>query len=297
MNDTRETTATVKQDSARDLLLLACGILPSLVMGVQWMLQSGIPAAVYVQNIVAAIVGAIIAVYGKSRRVSPARGLVVTMCALVLLLGTFVAGGVQGVHRWIRIGPLAIHVASLVIPLVLIELDRILRDARLAVAFGVMFTTATALAMQPDASQATAFAGAGVVLLTLHVRRKPVAVAGIIALAVVAGLAFWRIDPLAPVAHVEEIAALIGEQGAPWKVAVVVAQALLLLPFIVPTTNASKSPRLAIAVYLALIVLAPYWGHFPVPVLGYGVSAIIGYFIGWTWLRATNTADTTLGTV
>jgi hypothetical protein len=57
-------------------------------------------------------------------------------------------------------------VASLAIPFVLVELDRLVREVRLAVA--VLLTVAATLAMQPDEGQATAFAGSGALLLSVH---------------------------------------------------------------------------------------------------------------------------------
>jgi hypothetical protein len=32
-------------------------------------------------------------------------------------------------------------------------------------------------------------------------------------------------------------------------------------------------------VYVAMVTIAPAWGTFPVPIMGYGVSPILGYFI------------------
>lgn len=269
----------------RDLLILALGILPALLLGVAWMREAGVPAGVYMQNLAAAVVGAAIAAYGLRRRVSPAGGLAIAAGAVVLLLATLVVAGVQGVHRWIRIGPLSIHPASLFLPLVLVELDRILRHARLAIAFGILLTVAAALAIQPDAGQATAFAGSGILLLAVHLKRRPAAIAGMLALLALASVSFLRSDPLAPVPHVEEIAVRIAQRGAAWAVAVVVALVLLIVPFVVRTAGVPKSAGLAVAVYLALVIAASYWGNFPVPVVGYGMSPILGYFAGWTWLR------------
>jgi hypothetical protein len=273
--------------SGRHLLVLALGVLPPLFLGVAWMRQAGLPAVVYMQNVADAVAGAAIAVYGLRRRASPTSGTAITIIAVVLLLATLGVEGVQGVHRWIRIGSLTIHVASLVIPLVLVELDRILRDARRAIAFGVLLTVAATLAMQPDAGQATAFAGAGILLVAVYLKRNRVAVAVILALLTLAGLSFLRNDPLPPVPHVEEIATRIAQRGTAWAAAVVVALTLPIVPFVTPTNRASTSAGLAVAVYLALATAASYWGHFPVPILGYGMSPIIGYFAGWAWRCAT----------
>ena len=261
-------------------MILALGVLPALLLGVVWMRHSGVPASVYMQNVVAALVGATIAFFGSRVRVS-----VVTAVAIVLLVATLATAGVQGVHRWIRVGPLTFHVASLVIPVVLVELDRLLRHARLAIAFAIMAIVGAILAMQPDAGQATAFAGAGVVLLAMHLKRNAVAIVAILALVGLAAASFLRSDSLAPVPYVEEIATRIGQQGIVWQVVVVIALALLIVPFV----RASRG--VAIAVYLTLTIAASYWGHFPVPVLGYGMSPILGYFAGWTWLRAASAVE------
>jgi cell division protein FtsW (lipid II flippase) len=276
----------------RDLLILAACILPALVLGVAWMRQTGVPAGVYMQNVAAAVAGAAIAAYGSRRHVSAPRGLAIMAAAILLLLMTLPTGGLQGVHRWIRVGPLNFHVAFLSIPLVLAELDRILRGTRLAAALCAMIIVTATLALQPDASQATAFAGSSVVLLAAHRKRSPTAIAGMLVLLVLAGLSFLKPDPLAPLPHVEEIAIRIAERGLAWQAIVFAVLTLLIAPFAVQSVTASKSAGLAVAVYLALVTAASYWGNFPVPVLGYGLSPILGYLAGWTWLRATRTDQT-----
>jgi len=218
--------------------------------------------------------------------VPPITGLAVTALSVVLLLATLVARGRQGVHRWIQLGPLTFHVASLSLPLVLIELDRLLRYARFAIAIGAILTIAVILAVQPDAGQASAFAGSAIVLLICDRTRVSVTVTAALALIALAASALLRSDPLAPVPYVEEIAIRISHRGAAWEAAVVLALALLIVPFGVPMTRGRSPAGLAVAVYLVLSIAASCWGNFPVPILGYGMSPIIGYFAGWAWLRS-----------
>lgn len=268
-------------------------MLPALILGVAWMQQSGVPAVVYGQNIAAAIAGLALAAYGLRRHAPPSRGLAVVAVACVLLLATLAVDGVQGVHRWIRLGPVTVHVASLSLPIVLAEVDRMLRSRRIIVACVVMLTVVAILAIQPDAGQATAFAGAGISLLGIRLKTNRVAIAGTLALLGLSALSFLRSDPVAPVAHVEEIAVRIGQRGTAWQAAVLIALAFLIVPFIVRTVRASTPAGFAIAVYLALVIAASFWGNFPVPILGYGMSPIIGYCAGWTWLRASRNEPTT----
>ncbi len=263
----------------RDLSILALGALPALLLGVVWMRQTAVPPALYLQNVAAAIVGAVIAVASLRRRVSPRLGITITAISIVLLVATLATAGVQGVHRWFRIGLLNLHVAALLLPLVLVELDRLLRAARMSVAIGIMLTVAAILALQPDAGQATAFVGSCVVLLAMQGKPRWVAVATMLALLALAALSFLRNDPLDAVPYVEEIAIRIGQHGVIWQVAVAVALLLLIVPF-------ARTRALAVAVYFALVIAASYWGNFPVPILGYGTSPILGYFAGWAWTRA-----------
>ncbi|MBV9071190.1 MAG: FtsW/RodA/SpoVE family cell cycle protein [Acidobacteria bacterium] len=192
--------------AGRDLLILAAGVLPAHVLGLAWMREAGVPPTVYMQNVVALIAGAAIAVFGPRRHVPPIASFAVTALSVVLLLATLVTRGMQGVHRWIQLGPLTLHVASLSIPLVLIELDGLLRQARFAIAIGAILAIAVILAVQPDAGQASAFAGSAIVLLVCGRKRVSVTVAAALALIALATISLLRSDPLAPVPYVEEIA-------------------------------------------------------------------------------------------
>ena len=57
--------------------------------------------------------------------------------------------------------------------------------------------------------------------------------------------------------------------------------ALLLLPvpFFAAWLRHRRATALALGVYVAMTLLAPAWGTFPVPVMGYGAAPILGYFI------------------
>jgi hypothetical protein len=60
----------------------------------------------------------------------------------------------------------------------------------------------------------------------------------------------------------------------------IIALVLLLMPFFVAWLRHRQSTALAIGVYTTLTLLAPAWGTFPVPVMGYGASPILGYRSG-----------------
>jgi asparagine N-glycosylation enzyme membrane subunit Stt3 len=101
----------------------------------------------------------------------------------------------------------------------------------------------------------------------------------VVALAVAA--AFARPDPLAPVPEVE------GVLGLAWAwspIAAAVAVALLAATALYPLRLARRrhpfTPALALAAIYAVQALAPAFGAFPVPLVGIGMSPILGFWLG-----------------
>ena len=99
-------------------------------------------------------------------------------------------------------------------------------------------------------------------------------------LAAAAGFTWMRRDPLAPVPHVEQVVGLAADLGAGWAVAAVAALLLLPVPFFLAGRSTGSRAGTALGTYLVITLLAPFVGTFPVPVMGYGMSPIIGYLAG-----------------
>lgn len=185
--------------------------------------------------------------------------------ALIGLVATFVFGGMQGVHRWIALGPVHLNAAELLLPATIVALAFDKRSLRLAIAVLIP------LALQPDASQAVAFAGGAIAILALSEERLLSAAL----VAVLAALSFLKPDPLAPVPEVESIIGLASPVMA--AVAVLALAGASLAPL-----AAARSPAAwGLATYLVLAALAPAFGAFPVPLTGMGVSAILGTWLGF----------------
>ena len=198
--------------------------------------------------------------------------------------------GVDGVRRWLPIGPLRLHVASVALPVLVIAIARLVSSGaernRPLLARVVAIAAVAALLMQPDASQASAFCLA-VAVMFLWGRRPSSADWLVVAIvAVCAGATWFRSDPLAPVSYVEGVVGMAADMGLAWLVACVVALVLLPLPFLVVgvSSRGEGSAHLAIAAYLVAVCAAPFMGAYPVPVIGYGLSPILGYFVALVWL-------------
>lgn len=226
----------------------------------------GAPARVWSLNLAAWIVGLGLAVALSRTRFERWWPLL----ALAGLLATFVFGGMQGVHRWIGLGPVHMNAAELLLPALIVALPG--DGRRLRLVFAVLIT----LALQPDASQATAFAGGAVAAVMTSAGPKRFLFAAFPA--ALAALSFLRPDPLAPVPEVEGII------GLAWAVSPPIA-ALAVLSLagagLAPLAAARSPAAYGLAAYLVLSALAPVFGNYPVPLVGMGISSIFGAWLGF----------------
>jgi hypothetical protein len=239
-------------------------------------------------NLAAWGVGALVAL-AVSRLASPLFARVVTLAAPVGLLAGLAGPGQAGVHRWVDVGPVHANVAALLLPAFVVALAAPVRDGPwkwLACA-----ACAVLLVLQPDASQATAFAAAVLVVVV----RLPAASAVRVGIAVLVSsgtvVAWLRPDPLAPVAEVEGIVGLAYDLSPPIAVAAVVALGGAALAPVIAATRlerpAARTAALALGAYLVFSALAPLFGAFPVPLVGLGVSPVVGFWMGAGLLAAT----------
>lgn len=75
------------------------------------------------------------------------------------------------------------------------------------------------------------------------------------------------------------IVGLAADFGIVWGIAAVASLLLLPAPFFAVRQGDDARLALALSVYVAVTILVTALGAFPVPVLGYGASPIIGYFL------------------
>jgi cell division protein FtsW (lipid II flippase) len=275
-------------------LLMLLAPLPAMVVGVLLMRRNGVSSAIWGQQLGAGLTLAVILAFWRiaGRSTAHSRGWMTTIAAsvaMLLLISTLFHPGVEGVRRWVSLGPLQLHAAFIALPVLIIALGEIVlhdvwRDS-VWVLPGAVAVAAGALVLQPDASQAVAFAIATAIVLLQH---RPARSGNRVAIGiVVAGalLALTRPDPLEAVPHVEGIVRLAAAAGALWLIAAVIALVLLPTPFI---TNAARrgdrrGVSLGVAAYFGIVSIASLLAPYPVPLLGFGLSPILGYFAALAW--------------
>jgi hypothetical protein len=149
---------------------------------------------------------------------------------------------------------------------------------------------AALLAAQPDASQASAFAVAALILLARRRDLSPgMTLAAMIGVAGFAALAWIRPDPLQPVPEVEGIFGLLAGESLLLAAAAALALAATSL---VPLRVRSRADHggmafgTPLAGYFVTAGVMPFLGAFPVPLVGLGMSFPIGYWLGMAFLCA-----------
>ncbi len=270
----------------------ALSALPAIALGAAAMHASGVSPSLYLQNVLCALLLSVLSFFLLKGRLS-ARAVpplpVVLACAAALPL-TFVHPGAQGVHRWVSLGPVSLYAASIVLPLLLIQLDRLIKAGRILPAASAAAAVCLLLALQPDAPMLTAF-GAACALLLLRRMKTPVWILLAALWAVLAAATWLAPETLAAVDYVEGILHLICSRNVLWAALCITALAAMALPFWLHPPRASQRLARCLGVYVCLILLSAAWGCAPAPLLGYGMSPIIGHFIAMTWLAGAHLSE------
>lgn len=257
--------------------------LPALTIGAIAMLAADIGIGRVAGNVAFFTVGLLLVAGARTVRWRPGTP---AACVLAGLLAvTLLMPGIDGVHRWIDAGPLAINVSMLVAPLLLVVLAHLLARRRTRAALGLAIGVQVIHLLQPDGAQSAAFGVGAAVLLVLGGRRPAApeigCATGLLALALVTVI---RGDPLEPVPEVEGVVGLAHDAAPALGILAIPAIGLLAVPF---TRAAARSRRahdriveagqIALCAYVVGQLLAPIVLHVPVPVMGSGATTVLAY--------------------
>ena len=236
-------------------------------------------SAFWLRNVMAWMAGALLAFALSRVRFTPKFAVGVIVVCLGALACTILNTGEMGVHRWINVGPLHINVAALVLPLLLVALAAVPPNpfAR----FGTAIFVIVLLYLQPDASQASAFAIAVVLLMGFQSSGTLMGRMWVATMLAFAGATWLRPDPLPSVPEVEGII------GLAWRLSSLVALSALVClavtvasPLILIPRGPAARVAVAMSSYFVVSAVAPCCGIFPVPLVGAGMSSIVGFWVG-----------------
>jgi len=91
------------------------------------------------------------------------------------------------------------------------------------------------------------------------------------------------LDNLPPVNYVERIVNMVADMGLIWLILGVASLVALPVPFLLFPSQNTESISRYIGCYYIIIILSTLFGNFPVPLMGYGISPIIGFYISLIW--------------
>ena len=269
-------------------MVYAVASLIAVALGAVTLAATGQPFGSWMRNPIAWLVGLGLATGLMRLRALIPLFQVILGVALVALPATFLAPAQGGVHRWIDAGPLHVNVAALLLPPSVIALAFFGIWSRTGLTFVVAI--AVLLVLQPDASQATSFLTAVIILFGGSSAPRAGRITAIAAAILVAAIAWSRPDPLHPVPEVEGILRLANNTVSP-ILAVSAALALtatFLAPLCLRSTAgaADRITALALSGYLISAGICTHFGAFPVPLVGLGMSFPVGYWLGIALLCA-----------
>lgn len=262
---------------------LALGTL-AVVAGAAFLWNVGALPGMAERNVAAFLAGLLLGWAGH-KLAHWGHGAAILFAACCLILALVLVAGIEldGVTRWLPLGPFLVQPALILSPLLLaLAASREGRHWRVAILLPMLL-----VALQPDAQSLVALA-LGVAVLMIGASGKSrrgwsyrrIAITAGAALVAVLGLVVAGIQTPPPVAFVEgtvDIATLSGMAAVLLHIAAI-ALAIAAL------SSRGGAADLALAAYLAAAaVMAVFWA-FPMPIAGAGPSHLVGFGLAIGWL-------------
>jgi len=259
-------------------------MLPAIIIGTLAMVSNGVASSIWLQNIVIWLLGTVLgSIYlFRNKEIRFCKGnFLQIVVILALLVFPFLFTGSDGVHRWLTFGPINVYIASIVLPLLIIQLWKFTLNNIYAI--GIYFITLIILLVHPDAGQLTAYACATTIMLWNKLSNGMMKFLSIFLTVVFVIMSWVLLDDLAPVPYVEDIILLVTDLGIVWLVLGILSLLLLLSPFFY--YGKKNIISISLGVYFLIAMMVTLFGNFPLPIMGYGISPIIGYFFAISWLN------------
>jgi len=260
------------------------------LVGLLAMRLAGAPSSALAVQAGALALGSLLAIALRFRLPTPGRvgAMAILAVCLALVLPTLFGAGMEGVRRWVSLGPITIQPASIVLPFVLLAWTATSPGLGTSILVSAL---SLVLALQPDAASATGLA-LGLLAATL-VRRKAsaAAIAAVACAIAAAGWSWTRPDPLPAVAFVEQVVGAAFAANAAVGAAAWVLLPCLPAPFLLAALRgrregAGPPTAAALAGLWIGLVAANLLANYPAPILGYGASLVLGWLASLGLLAA-----------
>ena len=247
------------------------GLIVAVLAGCFYMAVAGAPHLYLIINGAALACAMALAVFLKRPDRSFGAASFTGTASALFVVTLFSGVEIDGVHRWIAVGPVRLHVGLLLLPATVSLLPALRKEWALL----TVVSFALIVALQPDRASAFAlFAG----VLALAIAKRERWSMGMLAIAATAFLwSLWQPDPLQPVVFVEH---MIRDAWKFHPVSAALLAGSLVLALVAPLVGTDVRSQMPLIVSLATVsgsIILSFFGPYPTPLIGYGASAIIGY--------------------
>lgn len=262
-------------------ILFFLGPIVTTLMGLIAVTYFEIPSDVFFTNLIGIVMGiplAMLIIFKWKKRIKKEL-LVAAFSCIVLMAVCFFFPGINMVYRWIQIGTVDINVSMIVLPLVLYSMNQLIREHFIGYAIVILSVTGVILSIQPDAGQLSAFGVGALVLFVMNKISWRIRL-GALGIVVLLGVLGWnRVDLLEPVDQVQDVLVMIYDFGPIGYLGLFLVLAAAFYPFIHFSIKGEKVLSISFICYLVVQLIVTELGNYPVPLLGAGGSAIIGWYL------------------
>jgi len=264
-------------------ILSLFGAIPALLIGVYTMNYFDVPRSIWLSNFIFVFLGITIGFISNRflhffASINPK---LIVIISVMLLILPFFAKGIMNVHRWISISNLHLNIGLIVCPIILIQFSKI---GSQFLSYLIFVLVTTIFLLQPDASQVAAFS-ISISLLLINKMRNKTSTFFILLFSLVSIMISWyNLDNLQAVIYVERIIVMTGEINTGLMLIAILSLVWLPFPFFILFSKENKLIAMSLGIYFSISIISTFFGNFPVMILGYGISPIMGYFIALSWL-------------
>ena len=253
---------------------LCCGFLAGLI-GLIYLYSVDAPLIMIFINGCALLIAMLLSLLLRFTLVLDRKSLlVIAGTSALILMATAVGGhGIEGANRWFAIGPFVVQPSLILLPLIAICYARKSGSwTSLAV-----IVSALSMAIQPDRAMA------GMLFLSMLVLCIGQRTQNHFAVTIICAVTFATTmvipDRLTAVRFVDHILWTAFDINIFLGLALWMGSILLLLPALFAYRRKPESASLVFAASWFAIISAAAMGAYPTPIVGYGASSILGYFL------------------
>ena len=257
-------------------------IMLSCLLGTGAMIINSKPTHIWIQNISVIILFTFMTIFISKFKFKLNYKSIVFISILLLLL-TFLQGNNVGVHRWIQLSSFSLNISMIVIPLTIIAVNNLFKNKHIVFSSVSIIMISLILFFQPDASQLTGFSIAMLLCILNNELPKLSKILIIVILLMLTVSSWIFLDSLQPVNYTKGVLKMLGEVSIWLYILGLISIFLIPIPFLIFSSEKNKIISICLALYYWIIALFSLLGDFPVPIIGYGSSPIIGYFIVLLW--------------